>query len=215
MDTDTSKCVVIDPGCDGEGIYKKIAERNLTLEYILLTHGHFDHIMAAKLLKEKTCANIAIHAYDNEMLNDPMLSYAMQFAGSNYTCGNADILLTDGDVITSGSMKFTVLHTPGHTKGSCTFISEGSLFTGDTLFAGDVGRTDLYGGSEVVLSNSLKKLFMLEGDYKIYPGHGNFKGTGKFRNIIKKRLVHKRKAFFIYNFSSRVKLTQSILFRPY
>lgn len=181
VDSDTSKCVVIDPGCDGEGIYRKISERNLKLEYILLTHGHFDHIMAAKLLKEKTGAKIAIHASDNEMLNNPMLSYAMQFAGSNYACGNGDILLSDGDVITCGEMVFKVLHTPGHTKGSCTFIAQDSLFTGDTLFAGDIGRTDLYGGSEAVLKNSLNKLFSLEGDYRIYPGHGNFSRLSKER----------------------------------
>ncbi|MBE6687802.1 MAG: MBL fold metallo-hydrolase [Ruminococcaceae bacterium] len=183
VDPETSKCVVIDPGCDGEGIYRKIAERNLTLEYILLTHGHFDHIMACKVLKEKTGAKIAIHAYDNEMLVDPMLSYAMQFAGSNFTCGNADIFLNDGDTINCGNMSFKVIHTPGHTKGSCTFVAEESMFTGDTLFAGDVGRTDLHGGSEKILSNSLKKLFSLEGDYRIYPGHGNFSRLSKEREF--------------------------------
>lgn len=181
VDTESSKCVVIDPGCDGDGIYQKIAERNLTLEYILLTHGHFDHIMAAKTLKEKTGAKIAIHTKDNEMLLDPMLSYAMQFAGSNYTCGNADVFLADGDVITCGSMAFRVLHTPGHTKGSCTFVSSDSLFTGDTLFANDMGRTDLYGGSEDEIRKSLKKLFDLPGDYRVYPGHGNFSRLSKER----------------------------------
>ena len=181
VDTETSKCVVIDPGCDGEGIYRKIAERNLTLEYILLTHGHFDHIMAAKVIKEKTGAKIAIHAYDNEMLIDPMLSYAMQFAGSNFSCGNADVFLNDCDEIVCGNMKFKVIHTPGHTKGSCTFMAEDALFTGDTLFAADVGRTDLHGGSEAVLQASLKKLFALPGDYRIYPGHGNFSRLSKER----------------------------------
>lgn len=181
IDPVSSKCVVIDPGCDGEGIYKKIADRNLTLEYILLTHGHFDHIMAAKVIKEKTGAKIAIHAFDNEMLTDPMLSYAMQFAGSNFNCGNADILLGDGDVINCANMQFKVIHTPGHTKGSCVFVTEGSIFTGDTLFAGDVGRTDLHGGSEAVLKASLNKLFSLPGDYRIYPGHGNFSYLSKER----------------------------------
>ena len=181
IDADTSKCVVIDPGCDGEGIYKKIADRKLQLEYVILTHGHFDHIMAAKVLKEKTGAKIAIHPNDNEMLIDPMLSYAMQFAGSNFTCGNADIMLHDGDIISCGNMTFKVIHTPGHTKGSCTFLAEDALFTGDTLFAGDVGRTDLHGGSEETLQNSLKKLFDLPGDYRIYPGHGNFSRLSKER----------------------------------
>lgn len=181
IDTETSKCVVIDPGCDGEGIYKKIVGRNLILEYILLTHGHFDHIMASKILKEKTGAKIVIHAQDNEMLLDPMLSYAMQFAGSNFTCGNADILLCDGDIISCGSMNFKIIHTPGHTKGSCSFIAEDALFTGDTLFANDVGRTDLHGGSEETLKNSLKKLFTLPHDYRIYPGHGNFSRLSKER----------------------------------
>lgn len=179
IDPDSSKCVVIDPGCDGDGIYKKIAERNLNLEYILLTHGHFDHIMAAKLIKERTGAKIAIHYHDNEMLLDPMLSYALQFAGSNYTCGNADLLLKDGDRISCGSMTFDVMHTPGHTKGSCVFIAQDSLFTGDTLFAGDVGRTDLHGGNEAILQNSLKRIFSLGKDYRIYPGHGNFSRLSK------------------------------------
>jgi len=178
VDPDTSKCVVIDPGCDGEGIYGKIAERNLTLEYILFTHGHFDHIMASGVLKEKTGAKIAVHALDHEMLLDPMKSYAMQFAGSNFCC-NADLVFNDGDEISCGNMRFKVIHTPGHTKGSCTFMSQDALFTGDTLFCDGVGRTDLYGGSEAVLNSSLKKLFSLPSDYRIYPGHGNFSRLSK------------------------------------
>ncbi|MBQ9940038.1 MAG: MBL fold metallo-hydrolase [Clostridia bacterium] len=181
VDTDTLKCVVVDPGCDGEGIYAKIAERGLDLEYILLTHGHFDHIMASGVLKEKTGAKIAVHALDYELLCNPMLSYAMQFAGSNFTC-SADTILNDGDIVKSGNMNFKVIHTPGHTKGSCTFLTEGALFTGDTLFCDGVGRTDLYGGNDKVLKESLKKLFNLKEDYKIYPGHGNFSKLSKEKN---------------------------------
>ena len=169
---ESGSCVIIDPGCDGEGIYKKISDRGLKLEYILFTHGHFDHIMASGYLKEKTGAKTAIHRFDNELLCDPKLNYAMQFAGSEF-CSSADILLNDGEIVKCASMEFKLMHTPGHTKGSSVFICERYLFSGDTLFAGDVGRTDLYGGSASDLKKSLARLNSLEGDYKLYPGHGN------------------------------------------
>ena len=171
VDPDTSKCVVIDPGCDGEGIYGKIAERNLTLEYILFTHGHFDHIMASAVLKEKTGAKIAVHSLDHEMLYDPMKSYAMQFSGSNFVCG-ADLVFNDGDVITCGNMSFKVIHTPGHTKGSSTFMTTDALFTGDTLFKLSVGNSfPPYGNMSEEIDSIIKKIYSLD-DMICYPGHG-------------------------------------------
>ncbi len=166
-------CIIIDPGCDGEGILEKINRKGLKTEKILLTHGHFDHILGAEVIRRKTGAPLCIHAFDAELLADPKKSYAMQFAGLSTIIAPAEILLQDGDIIDFYGNTIKVLHTPGHTKGSVSFITDEVIFTGDTLFHNGIGRCDLYGGNVSVLENSLKIFKTFEKDYKIYPGHGN------------------------------------------
>lgn len=170
------ECVVIDPGMDALGILDKLKQKGLIASHILLTHGHFDHSLAAKLLAEKTGAKICIHEADEELLLDPWKNSAAFFyrgKTEGYPVTHADVLLREGDVLTVGSMNFEVMHTPGHTNGSCVFRQKNTLFCGDTVFAYGFGRYDLYGGDRALLSASLRRIAALEDNYKICPGHGN------------------------------------------
>ncbi len=169
-------CVVIDPGMEEMEIYKKLMAKGLTPSFIFLTHGHFDHSQGAKLLAEKTGAKICIHQEDALMLSDPLCASAHLFYGedlSSYPRTRADVLLDDNSVISCGDMKFTVLHTPGHTPGSVCFQCDGTLFCGDTIMSNGYGRYDLWGGDRSALARSLFRICQLEGDYRICPGHGN------------------------------------------
>ena len=143
-----------------------------SVKYILLTHGHFDHINGIyEMKKSHPEAKIAIHSLDAQCLSDDMLSLGRGFGiPCNDKC-EADILLYDNDVLEFGEEGITVLHTPGHTTGGATYKYKNFLFTGDTLFNRSVGRTDFPGGSFPVLHASVFRLFCLEGDYRIYPGH--------------------------------------------
>ena len=166
-------CVIIDAGGDAEFFINKLADKNLTPDYILLTHGHFDHIMAIGDLQTTLRVPVYIHRLDAECLINPDISYMRSFAGIDKPFLPADCLLDDGDLIPFGKDHFEVVHTPGHTEGSVTYKIATSLFTGDTLFAGSAGRCDLYGGDHFELMRSLNKLKSLEGDYRVYPGHGS------------------------------------------
>ena len=140
------------------------------LEYILLTHGHFDHIIGAKEVKEKYNCKLAISSPDKEMLLSERLSLAL-FCNAPQNNVHWDIILSDGDVIELGETKIKVLSTPGHTPGSVCFIAENYIFSGDTLFCCSCGRTDFPGGSVSEMLDSLKKLSLLDGDYMVMPGH--------------------------------------------
>ena len=138
--------VVIDPGDEGQKLVEAIRNRGLDVRYILLTHGHFDHTGAVMEIKNEFGAKLCVSGEDAEMLTDPQLSLAMRQRWKPEDI-SIDLLLSDGDVIEAGKMRFEVIATPGHSKGSVTYRCENVLFTGDTLFQGDCGRTDLYGGS--------------------------------------------------------------------
>ena len=168
--------IVIDPGLDGKGIEQKLLEKNLKAAYILLTHGHFDHAMGAAYLRQVTGAKVVIHREDEELLADPEKNAAWLYYGhgmSQYPVCPADILVSQGDVIGLEDISLRVVHTPGHTNGSICLDTGSDLFTGDTLFRGDFGRTDLYGGDEKRLARSLQSLCQFPGDRKVYPGHGS------------------------------------------
>lgn len=175
------EAVIIDPGDDIELIMDLIKEHELKLEKILLTHGHFDHIGAVKDLKERTGAQVAIHKQEADFLTDPNknLSYIIN---RQIVQDPADIFLEDGDLIRVADMEFKVLHTPGHTEGGVCYKLGKVLFTGDTLFEGPVGRTDLSGGSyEQLMSSIREKLLVLDDDHLVYPGHGRQTTIGRER----------------------------------
>lgn len=164
-------CIVIDPSGDGEEIIARIQKQELCVELILLTHGHYDHISSLNNLIAHAHAPIAIHECDAEMLCDCTLNLSCYEADAVVASKCADKLLHDGDIIEAAGIEIKVLHTPGHSRGSCCFIVENLLFTGDTLFRLGAGRTDLGGGNTQQLIDSLQKLFNLEGDYTVLPGH--------------------------------------------
>lgn len=174
-DDTTGIGAVIDPGGIGseEKIMTLCNSNGVKIEYILLTHAHFDHMLSLEALRHKTGAPLALHKYDAESLSDPNLTYMAQFAGITEGCAPAEITLTDGDTIELGDSKLTVLHTPGHTVGSVCYMTDGIIVTGDTLFHCGIGRCDLYGGDDRAMEQSLRRLASLGGDYKFYPGHGS------------------------------------------
>jgi len=170
-DEKSKKASLIDAPQYDEEIMDAIFSKELSLEYIILTHGHFDHILGANAFREKTSAKIAIHELEAEYLEDPEKSMTFLFGGETV---EADILLKDGDIIAFGDISLVVVHTPGHTKGSSFFVCETEkiMFSGDTLFKGNIGRFDFYGGNYDILMGSLQKLKSFENNYIIYPGHG-------------------------------------------
>lgn len=170
------RVIVIDPGLDGRGIEEKLLEKGLKAAYIVLTHGHFDHAMGAAYLRRATGAKVVIHQDDAELLADPEKNAAWLYYGhgmTQYPACPADITVSHGDRICLEDISLQVLHTPGHTNGCMCLDTGAELFTGDTLFRGDFGRTDLYGGDEKRLAESLQSLCRIPGDRKVYPGHGS------------------------------------------
>lgn len=168
-----NECAIIDPGGESEKIINYLEENSITPKMILLTHGHFDHIASVWDLIEKYNLAVYINQNDLEMLQDINIALcSMTRLYFNYKAGLEYNALNDNDTVNLGELEFKLIHTPGHSKGSSCFIVEDSIFTGDTLFKGDIGRTDLYGGDYNTIKNSLKKLCKLDKNYKVYPGHG-------------------------------------------
>ena len=169
--SDSQNAAVIDPGGEAERILDYLQTNKLTLKRILLTHGHIDHIGAVKVLKDRTGAEIYIHDLDAEMLNDSVKNLASPFRMA-YQPVSPDHTFSDASRISLDEITFTVMHTPGHTKGSSVFLTGTTMFSGDTLFQGSIGRTDFYGGDYETMQRSLKKLSELETDYTVLSGHG-------------------------------------------
>lgn len=143
---------------------------NADLEYILLTHGHFDHIGGVKEIKEKYNAKVVISREDEPMLSSGKLSLAA-FCGGVQNNAQADILVGEGSSLMLGETEIKVISTKGHTKGGVCYLLDDKIFTGDTLFFCSCGRTDFPGGSEREMAESLKRLSTLNPDLKVYPGH--------------------------------------------
>lgn len=168
----TKEAVVIDPGDDADEILKTLAQSNLRVKYLINTHGHFDHVGANKRMKEVTKADIMIHAEDEPMLSQ-LGRAAASFGLSAENSPGADKHLKDGDTISFGEITLKVIHTPGHSRGGVSLYTDGSVFVGDTLFSGSIGRTDLPGGNYNTLIASIKeKLFSLPDNTIVYTGHG-------------------------------------------
>lgn len=162
---------VIDPSVPTQEILNTLAKNNATLEKIILTHGHFDHILSADELRNKTNAPLSVHEYDAELLTDSKKNAYSVFYRTPKVWRPAEKTFTDGDKIPLGDTCIEVIHTPGHTRGSVCLLADDAMFTGDTLFAKNVGRCDLYGGNISDMRASLKRLRGYDKNLKIYPGH--------------------------------------------
>lgn len=159
----TLQCVVIDPGDESNTILDYIESNHLKCEAIMLTHGHYDHTGAVNAVAEETGAVVYMNIRDDErVIKSKQLPFRLPEGGINYD---------DGDIIDAAGLRFEIIATPGHTPGGVTIKCEDCLFTGDTLFKGSLGRTDLDGGDMDQELASLKKICSLEGDYEVYPGH--------------------------------------------
>lgn len=163
VNEETLACVVIDPGDESNAIMDYIESNRLKCEAILLTHGHFDHVGAVNEILEQTGCALYINPRDE--------GYEVGKSGMKFKMPEGGKYYDDGDIIVEAGLEFKVLATPGHTPGSVCLICGDALFTGDTLFRGSCGRTDLPGGSMREEMRSLKKICQLEGDYEVYPGH--------------------------------------------
>lgn len=180
-DREAKQAVLIDPGAESARLLAELGQDRLMM--ILLTHAHFDHILAADDVRKKTGAPLFVHTDDAELLGDGEKNGSMSVLCRDLTVSPADRLLKSGEEIPFGNSAFRVLHTPGHTRGSVCYLFGNTLFTGDTLFAGAAGRTDLYGGSGEMLLRSLKKLRDLPGDFDVLPGHGEATSLGEERRL--------------------------------
>lgn len=173
--SENNKALVIDPGADAEKIYEYLEKNNLELKLIINTHGHFDHIGANKFLKEKSGAEILIHAKAADKLISAEKNLSLKFLRKEITSPTADKILEDGDLIDFESMTLKVLYTPGHSLGGISIYidSEKALFSGDAIFSNGIGRTDLQDSNIDQLQNSIeKKLLPLDENVKVFPGHG-------------------------------------------
>lgn len=167
----TGNAIVIDPGDEPDRILDAITRRGLKLNAIICTHAHFDHIGAAGDLKKETGVKLLLHKHDLE-------AYGLardQAAFWGYSVDDLpqpDQFVDEGDEIHVGNLRFSIMHTPGHSRGGICLYGEGILVTGDTIFAGSIGRTDFPGGSMEELKKSFKRIMALPEDTKIYSGHG-------------------------------------------
>lgn len=168
----TREALVIDPAGDPARLHERIRREGLNVRYILNTHGHADHVLANGQLKTLLGCPVCMHEADDDFFSQEDVRRASERELGFPAPDRADIRLKDGDVLGLGDARVQVIHTPGHTPGSVCFMVEGNLFTGDTLFVGAAGRTDLTGGSlERLLQSLSEKLVRLPEETVIWPGH--------------------------------------------
>ena len=173
---DSGEALIIDPSAAASAILRRLREDGCTPVGILLTHGHFDHIMSVDTLRQaEPDLKVYIHEADAPMLTEADKNGFSFFFRQDRVWRAADTLLSDGDEIKVGNATFTVIHTPGHSPGSVCYLceAEGIMLTGDTLFADNIGRCDLWGGSYATIRQSLKRLRDYDGGLTILPGHGD------------------------------------------
>ncbi len=170
---DNGECAIIDSGVKTENVINFVKANSLDVRYIILTHGHIDHIFYASELKEATGAELCIHEDEESLYSDPSQNGAQLFGLTSTRPTAPDRLLKHGDKLPLGNTTIKIIHTPGHSLGCICILCENNLFSGDTLFASSVGRTDLIGGSWQQLKESIEnRLYTLNDDTKVYPGHG-------------------------------------------
>jgi len=174
--SETKEAIIIDPGFDAsyeaEQVIRYVDENALKVKFIVNTHGHADHMSGDEVLKRKYGAPICIHAYDAPCLE-----------GLGENISPANVLLEDEGLLKIGQITLKVMHTPGHTLGGISLVGEKLVFSGDTLFAGGIGRTDFAGGSDRDMRRSLQKLVCLPDNCVVYPGHGCFSTIGEEKRV--------------------------------
>lgn len=180
---ETLECAVMDPGAEPEKIFRAIDINNLKPVVLINTHGHVDHIGANKDVKEKYDIPLMIHSADVPILRSILQSGLSFFLGAKAS-PSPDRHLEEGDDVKIGKFSLKTIHTPGHSPGSLCFVHDKFLFSGDTLFYGGVGRTDLPGGSWEEMMDSIKnKVLTLPDDTLVFPGHGPYSTIGQERNM--------------------------------
>jgi glyoxylase-like metal-dependent hydrolase (beta-lactamase superfamily II) len=174
VDEDTKETAIIDPGGDAEDLIRVVTELGAKVKYILLTHGHMDHTGAVVQLKEECKVPIYVNEKDYKIMQNGEYIYG--------SIGETDKFLNEGDVLKIGNIEIKCIHTPGHTPGGVCFLVGNSVFTGDTLFAGSIGRTDLEGGDfDTIISSIKNRLMILSDDITVFPGHGPQSSIGRER----------------------------------
>ncbi len=169
-DEESKEAAVIDPGDEGAAILEIVTKKQLQVKYVMLTHGHYDHVLGAHDILAATHAQYVVPKKDKDMLSETTLRRTVP----SYIEDAPDVLATEGTELMFGNLRAVYMHTPGHTQGSSVIQIEECLFTGDTLFKHDCGRCDLEGGSYPQMLKSLKRLHDLAGDYQVLPGHDDF-----------------------------------------
>jgi glyoxylase-like metal-dependent hydrolase (beta-lactamase superfamily II) len=176
---ETLECAVVDPGADPEKIIRRISELGLKPVILINTHGHVDHVGANRDIKEKYDIPLCIHSADSKILDNIIASAMGLFLGAKKS-PKPDRFLGEGEKIPIGHFHLEVLHTPGHSPGSISLLGDGFLLSGDLLFCGGVGRTDLPGGSWNVLEDSIRnRIFRFPDDMVVLPGHGPATSIGQ------------------------------------
>jgi hydroxyacylglutathione hydrolase len=183
-DRATKQAIVIDPGGDADVIAEVIASNDLRIVTIVATHAHFDHILAAARLREITGASFHLHDDDRVLLDWMQTSGRLWLGVELPPPPDVDRPAPEGEVLTAGRVRLEVLHTPGHSPGSISLIGDDAIFSGDTLFAGSVGRTDLPGGDTSSLIKAITdKLMAFDDDVPVHPGHGPATTIGEERRF--------------------------------
>lgn len=172
IETGGGSCLAVDIGGDSERFLTFLKSRNLTLTKILLTHGHFDHIGGVEAVRKATGAEAFVHADDARMLQSEADSLYTLIQLGEFTPVSEYIAVEEGFSITEGDCIIRLISTPGHSEGSVCYVCGNVMFTGDTLFCGSIGRTDFPGSNPLDMKNSLQKLYRMEQNFRIYPGHG-------------------------------------------
>lgn len=171
-DEETKEGFIVDPGAYCPELTAKAKEAGVDIKYIILTHGHVDHIGGIEgHLKDFPDAKIVAYEDEAEMLENPQYNLSLEVCGKPVSV-SADIYVKDKETLKVGNLELTFIHTPGHSKGGMCIYTAGHLFSGDTLFRQSIGRSDFYGGDYRVLINSIKdRIYVFPDDTKVYPGH--------------------------------------------
>ena len=170
-DEKSSEAAIVDPGDDVIGILRLLEEKSLTPKLIVCTHGHFDHVGGVRALKAETDASIVLHG-DDLGIYERAQEQAALWGFSVERPPSPDVIVAEGDRVRIGDFEMVVMHTPGHSPGSICLLHRDILFSGDTVFAGSIGRTDFSGGSLQAMKLSFRRIIDLPGETRLFPGHG-------------------------------------------